>query len=622
MDSKLPDGFVSLQKAYTLEGQFVNIMGVVVDYLPITQSRGTDYTCTCVIHDPSWVNASSVEPGIRVRMFQQLESSLPRVHGVGDIVVFRNMKKDTRFGLIGLSNRSTEAIVFPADSIPVPELKDAIAGRRQLLSHQASPQGCRPPTLAEQLYAIALHALEPPGASPLFPSSYPSASASTTRASQASKAIPFIKNNKFALIKDIGPKQYVDLVGEVVKFYPGMGEIDIYITDYTENRLLYLYQTPEELSKGDGRDGDVYNYTSNQPMKKWQGPFGQMTLPVRLWYPHSDWARGNIQEGDFVFLRNVHMKYSQNEKLEGALHQDLKFPDQVDVRKLAANDGRIGEIKKRKADYERRHGASSGGGARKMPLSKKEKKKAQKAKLEEKKASINELEVTKIKAPIKNQYVRCAHPDTRISSISSIIENPYLENKAPNGIETKLPFVNAKYRARVRVVDFWPPKLEDFSRSLNDTAYNDTICDTNDDESHQSDPQVTKSWEWAFCLLVEDATTPSSTKEPQARLNLLVAQDDAVHLLKMDATDLRKDSQSLVKLKEKLFVLWGNLQELKSSGAALPPASSADKGLSSQPFECCIQEYGVPTPVVDGSESDDADTKWQRMHRMFQTTMI
>ena len=184
-----------------------------------------------------------------------------------------------------------------------------------------------------------------------------------------------------------------------------MGEIDIYITDYTENSLLYLYHSPEQLSKEDGRDGDVYNYTSNQPKKQWQGPFGQMTLPVRLWYPHSDWARGNIQEGDFVFLRNVHIKYSQNEKLEGALHQDLKFPDQVDVRKLAASDQRINKIKKRKADYERRYGASNGGGASNKPATRKEKRKAQKAKLQEKKASTNKgSESSILMAPIKNQY--------------------------------------------------------------------------------------------------------------------------------------------------------------------------------------------------------------------------
>ena len=89
----------------------------------------------------------------------------------------------------------------------------------------------------------------------------------------------------------------------------------------------------------------------------------------------------------------------------------------------------------------------------------------------------------------------------------------------------------------MRVVDFWPPRLEDFARSLNDATYNDTPYDTNDDEDYLAESPVTKSWEWVFCLLVEDATTPSSMKDPQTRLNLLVTQSDAEFLLKMDATE-------------------------------------------------------------------------------------
>lgn len=89
----------------------------------------------------------------------------------------------------------------------------------------------------------------------------------------------------------------------------------------------------------------------------------------------------------------------------------------------------------------------------------------------------------------------------------------------------------------MRVVDFWPPRLEDFARSLNDATYNDTSYDTNDDGDYLAESLVTKSWEWVFCLLVEDATTPSSMKDTQARLNLLVTQNDAEFLLKMDATE-------------------------------------------------------------------------------------
>lgn len=85
---------------------------------------------------------------------------------------------------------------------------------------------------------------------------------------------------------------------------------------------------------------------------------------------------------------------------------------------------------------------------------------------------------------------------------------------------------------------------------------------------------------------------------------------------------LREDSRSLAELKEKLFILWGDLEELKSAGTVLPAASDAKKRASSNPFECCIQEYGVPIPAADQSDSDGTGTKWQRMHRMFGTTVI
>ena len=85
---------------------------------------------------------------------------------------------------------------------------------------------------------------------------------------------------------------------------------------------------------------------------------------------------------------------------------------------------------------------------------------------------------------------------------------------------------------------------------------------------------------------------------------------------------LREDSRSLAELKEKLFILWGDLEELKFASTVLPTANDAEKRASSNPFECCIQEYGVPIPITDRSDSDGTDTKWQRMHRMFGTTVI
>lgn len=625
MELKPPDGFVSLNKASTSINQLVRVIGVVTDYLPPKKSSGTDWGCTFSLQDLSMINGTSQNPALRVRMFRSQENYLPHIEALGDVVVIRNLRirNDTRFGLIGISCNTTEEIHFPASRIPIPELKETFAGGKTLLGHTATPPGCHLPTLAEQMYAIALHhAL--PSPTPLFASNNFVIPPPTGPKSKVGvKAVSNILNQKYSLIKDLGPQQYADLIGEVVKIYPGMTEVDIYITDYTENSFLYLYRTPEELAADGNPDGDSFGYTTNGPKKQWQGPFGQMTLPVRLWYPHADWTRQNIREGEVVLLRNTHIKFSQAGKLEGALHQDMKFPEQVDVRKFHSNpqDSRLDDLKKRKADYESRHGAVSLdaalGGKNKVLKKKPKRQKAQKPKPEHITLDGQEKGPTISTNLGHNQHIRSGYTDIRITPVSDILENPHLSYKTPTGIESTLPFINAKYRARVRVVDFWPPNLEDFSRRLDNSDYCPLASNSvSDSGSEADDSEIRKKWEWAFSLLVEDATTPSSIKEAPSRMNLVVAQDGAEFLLKMDAVDLREDTRALNQLKEILFILWGDLEELKSSNAALPPHPGASRTASSNPFECCIQEYGVAVPTPEGG------VKWQRMHRMFATTVI
>jgi hypothetical protein len=72
---------------------------------------------------------------------------------------------------------------------------------------------------------------------------------------------------------------------------------------------------------------------------------------------------------------------------------------------------------------------------------------------------------------------------------------------------------------------------------------------------------------------------------------------------------LRRDTQTLAKLREQIAILWGNLEELKL--AALQnqqpfPTSEAtsaeDMGLSNLPFYCCIKEYGQELDEEDRSD--------------------
>ncbi len=161
------------------------------------------------------------------------------------------------------------------------------------------------------------------------------------------------------------------------------------------------------------------------------------------------------------------------------------------------------------------------------------------------------------------------------------------------------------------MVDFFPSSLEDFSHDVDDESYkrlSGRNADNTDEDSSQMDTSsdsmsdTGQRWEWAFYLLVEDARSATAADQSKpAQLPLLVAQQDAVHLLKMDATDLRYDVRALAELREKLFILWGNLADVKEG---------KEQTVSSRVFECCVKEYGVK----EGG-------KWKRIHRLCATTI-
>ena len=52
-------------------------------------------------------------------------------------------------------------------------------------------------------------------------------------------------------------------------------------------------------------------------------------------------------------------------------------------------------------------------------------------------------------------------------------------------------------------------------------------------------------------------------------MKLYIAEPDAQFLLNMDACDLRADARALAELREKLFILWGDLEEQKTQQRAI-----------------------------------------------------
>lgn len=92
----------------------------------------------------------------------------------------------------------------------------------------------------------------------------------------------------------------------------------------------------------------------------------------------------------------------------------------------------------------------------------------------------------------------------------------------------------------MRVIDFFPPNLEDFTVAVP----SESILDGVDDNHYQANG-TRKShnhtvWEWRFCLLVEggEFTPPTTKPQPQKeRMKLFVTGAEAEHLLRMDAEE-------------------------------------------------------------------------------------
>lgn len=198
----------------------------------------------------------------------------------------------------------------------------------------------------------------------------------------------------FALIKDLKPGTFVDLMGQIVQTYGNDSEkYLIYVCDYTTNKALLDY------GQGDGRPrlGDEHGHLDSF-RKKWTGPKGQMILQVTLWEPHASYAREFLKLNDFVILTNVHVKIGRaDQKLEASVHTDRRWPDKIHVDTVdAEEDPRARELLQRKREYWKRNranleprGENDGAGTSKSKKRKIERqRKKQEAKVEEGQKSL------------------------------------------------------------------------------------------------------------------------------------------------------------------------------------------------------------------------------------------
>ena len=257
-----------------------------------------------------------------------------------------------------------------------------------------------------------------------------------------------------------------------------------------------------------------------------------------------------------------------------------------------------------------------------------EKKKA--AKLEAgKQAQDKSAVVAHEKRALSNPSVRIHnYPGLSSKTIVDILDPDILKRTSRQGNPYHLPFQNCTYKSKIQVVDFFPHEIADFAAPRMISQY-DELSDnesSNADSDDGADINLSPAnggeeiqWEWRFFLLVEDARPQPGCQDRPTQMELLVADTDGDCLFNMDACDLRdrKNEQMLAQLREKLFHLWGDLQEKKDECRSATQASKVKP--SARPFECLIKEYGVPARSSKGG-SDNTVT-YERLFRLFGTAI-
>lgn len=342
MASKIPLGFVNIYSAKAQPDREVSVIGVVEDMMPPSKSRGTDWMCTFTIAD------DRCDGGLRVRFFRPMESELPRIQSIGDVVILRNLRVKEWSGMIvGNSNINTTWLVFPSDSIPARVPLDS-----NQLRHYKHPQAT--PCSASQMQYVILMRYSKQWTE-VTPTSAMVKPVSNVSQSQRKSSCARVRSDKFSTIIDVEHDKFYDLIGQVIKIYPSYNDVELFITDYTPNVLLHNYEWGGGGQGGESyREGDEYNYLPRSS-KNWPGPFGKVTLMVSLMSPHSYFATSNVRENDFVFLRNVRIKQSSRRTLQGTLWQDDKYPERVDVSVITDKSHyRVKDILRRKLDYTKR----------------------------------------------------------------------------------------------------------------------------------------------------------------------------------------------------------------------------------------------------------------------------
>ncbi|KAK2008667.1 telomere-binding alpha subunit central domain-containing protein [Colletotrichum eremochloae] len=590
---------------------------------------------------------------------------MPNV-GAGDIVVVYKAKlyRSNQFSLI--TNYGTAIHVYPAAKIPPSPAQPASCPLKfsQLDSkHSPAPK-------AEQYVSWLFHHVNK--------DYIPDVEQFEIQAVQSLNV-----KDKFCELKDAKDGTFHDIIAQVVQDYHDYGDkIRLYVSDYTENSGFFNHMRTGQTG-GSSRDGDPFGYTTvkNSKSSIWNGPFGKRSLQVTCWEPHATVIRNRVKNGSWVYLFNVQFKFGSNGmNLEGYLREDLNaFRNKisVDVLDLSEDPENIPSSLKnairRKRDYEKEEKAlrkdqsaqtkskkrPAPGQPEDKPLNAKQRRAAQRAQVEGK----AKQDAAPVDAGLNTQVI-AEHPEQAIAPVSDLLEPAKYETTNQGAsLSVDLPFNCAKYRTNVRVIDFYPNRLQDFARVRKQQAEYEALSDYSGEESEEEeedddDDEGTLNgfvrtsdwiWEWRFALRLQGVmTVPKGSKSRKDdSFWVVVGNMDAQLLTGMDACDLRASPEKLEELRERMFILWGDLEEKKSKELAnkrkkqkakvgknttgdRPPDSSDNEGsggplkeaetISNRPFTCCIYQYGIQVKESNPDKANAGEGKrWERMFALFGT---
>lgn len=649
---KCPDSFVPLNQVSEHPPQTtVDLVGIVTDIRPPFRSAAhLDMRMTFRITSPDLAGGSSID----IAWFGKNMDDMPQSVAPGDVLLARRIKRTGHDFNSAANKFGSIMAIFQSSKIAAVDFVHAYESGANKLVFETFPTGktlIPVPNMSVQLYVMHLKQwAEKTG---LF------GPASNNKTALAGPLVE-VQGRSLVDLSAVRIDKFYKVVVQIKKVWMEYDRASLYVTDFTENPFFY-----DQPAVNTAANSDWLISPKNTPLP------GKYTLQITLFPPHSEWASSREQEltDAICVIDNLNIKLNKNgDNLEGKLHGDHRYPDKVDIQIIKDTDARAKALLARRKAYDDRNtkvnsiveqdtsNLSKNQKKRLRQQANKERERLEREALELQEkareqalarkassaltvpiisASDNYAEsaagnksktkaqqdvaasevLTTIVNPngmLKSVYcifdayelvVFCTHPQKPCQTIEEIMKLTLRKETSQHGITKDLPFINIVFKWQVRVLDYKPDRIVDFAQSLADSSYN--RLDLNIPSKNP--------WEWGFWLRVEDAHPRASQNPKQA--TILVNNKNAQYLLNMDACDLRKNSSELEKLKSRLFVLWGEVDEAKRNASQreeeYDPNNPTFVRPSNRPFQCVVEEYGV---------KDDFG-EWTQIHRLTGTTI-